>query len=289
MKLLEIFRGGSEVQTMVRDCQRAVLQDMGVEVFVLDATDMPAASVEEVAEDFEHILMRGGELLSLLPVRLMERALLDHASPYEFGVSSQHTAKLSFLRRAFCYSTVAENDLRDAGLGRVRHAAGPYLPCVPTPLPGKTTVAVLDTSTISRQVLSSLVSERDDVERHWPSFDVVSTLGGEGVLSADSDLDAAVRATVVIAPLDRGDMGQSHDGAILALATGRALVTTRNSALSSMPYPSGSFVFVDPVSPRAYALMMTMFFENPGPYLSWPDKARTDYEEVPRLVVAELE
>lgn len=281
MKVVEVARDGSEVLDMAWACQRHAADEMGVDWHVVDVTNRRLDTV--VLPGCDALLLRELSFLELIPAKAP--VFLDLALPTELGPMCRWRTKLQMARRVYCYSPFVERALRDTGTGKIRVLAGPYVDSVPCTLPTRATVAVLSTSSEAQQVLHEVLQFRGLKSL---DFDVVSPLRAKGAVHVESNLEAAERATLVVAPTDSGDMGQSHEGAILALATRKALATSHSQALATMAFPQGSYINVRHYSARSYVAAVALFFNNPRPYLSWPSKVTTDAGELPRLVCKEM-
>jgi hypothetical protein len=235
------------------------------------------------------VLIRGGEVLSVIqPPRSFVPFFFDHCTPYEFGASSPLRTKLALMRSCFCYSNVAEEALRAAGVGRVRVVTGPRVPYIGMPLPEKLTIGVLKTSADAAQTLSSIVSMR---EKHERDYRIVSAIKMNGVDLLPSDIDVAEASTVLVAPKDFEDMGQPHEGAALALAFGRALITTQTSGLSQVNFPAGTFIQVVKYSANSYASAVEVFLgsNTQRKLLEWAAEDRTFADTTPGIIRKGLE
>ena len=281
MIVLDIFRTSNDILELSRWEQRAGLEDRGIDVVPLDLTGLPVAEAQDRyirAMDMARPqlqLIRGGDVLEILPLVTKVPTLFDHSTPYSFGKTTPLRGKLEYLRRSFCYSTMAVNDLKDAMVHRITLVSGPYLSPIPTPEPEKMTVAVLKTCSLAQQVLREVAHMRD---RAHLDFNIVSTMPAPGVEVVESSFEAARRASLVCAPMEDIDYGQPHVGAVLALATGKALATSRTSALESLPYPTGSFISILKHAPRSYGTAATTLANSKG-LSDWPKKVQYDAEK----------
>lgn len=280
MKLVELYRKPHEILEVAWSCQRQALKDLGVALELVDCTGLPlAAAKARVAQAAGSAwLVRDTFFLQL---DLPGTVYVDLALPCELGTTSPLRAKLQKARRVFAYSALVERSVREAGMGRVTVLPGPHMESWESPIPEKVTVGVLKTSSDAQRVLVELMSYRATKDF---VFDVVSPMPAKGALKVATNLDAADACTVVLAPMDFGDTGEPHLGAILALGARKGLITSRNDALSAMGFPMGSFIHVLKYSPRSYVSAIDVFMHNPRPFLEWPHKAGADYTRLPRFL-----
>lgn len=292
MRLLDVERKTSETLTFVRAAQRAALRRAGVTVDILDGTSMPTAELNahysraysERRPDL--VLLRGAEILSTLPVLRGVRTLLSHETPYSFGTTSPLRTRLQAVHRALCYSVQAEAGLREAGYSRTRVLAGPGVAHDPQPLPVDLTVGVLKTAQCASGVLRALAEWRD-AQHHTFSF--VSCLPSMHAQRTASDIETALEATVLVAPIDEGiDLGAPNEGGILALSMGRALITRRTSALGAMSYPPGSFIDVLGDAASSYIGPLAIFLRDPRRYIAWSDTPRISGDPFVAAVLKEF-
>lgn len=295
IKILEVGRRGTPLQEFVREGQRESLAANNLQTILLDVTAKTPDTLNEMAmravekERPDAVLIRGGEVLSVLqPPCLFTPLFFDHCTPYEFGAASPLRTKLALMRSCICYSTIAENALRSAGAKRVRLATGPKIPYVGLPLPEKLTIGVLKTSADAAQTLSSIVTMRSQHER---DYRIVSTIRMRGVDTLPTDIDVAEASTVIVSPTDFGDMGQPHEGAALALAFGRGLITTQTSGLSQVNFPAGTFIHVVKYSPNSYAPAIEVFLcgNTQRRLLEWGAEDRTFADPIPGIIRTGME
>lgn len=294
IKILEVARKGTPLQEFVREGQRESLSNDGIRSVLLDATGKPPGALNDLLlrmmerECPDAVLLRGGEVLSAVqPPRARTPFFFDHCVPYEFGASSPLRAKLALMRYCICYSEVAESALRAAGVGRVKMTTGPRIPYLGLPLPEELTVGVLKTSADAAQTLASVVAMK---ERHARNYRIVSSMKMLGVDCLPSDIDVAEASTVLVAPTDFGDVGQPHEGAALALAFGRTLITTRTSGMCQVNFPTGTFVQVVKYSPGSYASGVEALLNgNIRKLLEWVSEDRTFADPVPGIIRKGLE
>lgn len=278
MRLLDVERRTSETLAFVRSVQREALREAGITVDLLDGTFMATRELNAQYNLLysknkpDLVLLRGAELLSLLPPLRDVRTLFSHETPYAFGVTSPLRSRLQSVHRALCYSVQAEAGLREAGFSKTRVLAGPGVPYDPQPLPEKITVGVLKTAQCASAVLQALAEWRD-ANQH--TFTFASCLPSRHATRTGSDIETALASTVLVAPVDEGpELGAPHEGGILALSMGRALVTRRTSALTAMNYPNGSFVPVFDGPPSAYIGALATFLRDPRRYITWSSEPR---------------
>jgi len=295
IKVLEVGRRGTALQEFVREGQRESLAADGIQTQLLDVTAKAPGVLNEMLmramekECPDAVLIRGGEVLSVIqPPRSFVPFYFDHCTPYEFGASSPLRTKLALMRSCFCYSNVAEEALRAAGVGRVRVVTGPRVPYIGLPLPEQLTIGGLKTSADAAQTLSSIVSMR---EKHERDYRIVSAIKMNGVDLLPSDIDVAEASTVLVAPTDFEDMGQPHEGAALALAFGRALITTQTSGLSQVNFPAGTFIQVVKYSANSYASAVEVFLgsNTQRKLLEWAAEDRTFADTTPGIIRKGLE
>lgn len=287
MRLLEIVHGGNEVLRLVFDAQREHLKKhFGLRTISIEGMKKETATqlVKKNIIDFQPVglLLRG--IYGLPAVALTGTKIplvVDHCTPAELGKTSPLREHLHTVRRVICYSSKAENDVREAGLGKVTVLSGPFLPVVDCPLPENLGVAILDTCPGARAVLDHVRNMR--ASKGW-KFDIVSTMVASGVIHVDSAPEAVERAHLVVGVYDEMDYGQPHDAAILALSFGRALAASRTSAFGVLPYPVGSYITTPTYATGAASAAVDIFMRSPGPFLSWPAKVKSDPAEVPNLV-----
>jgi len=295
IKVLEVARRGTALQEFIREGQRESLAADGVRTLLLDVTAKAPGILNEMLmramekECPDAVLIRGGEVLSVIqPTRSFVPFFFDHCTPYEFGASSPLRTKLALMRSCLCYSSVAEEALRAAGVSRVRVVAGPRVPYVGLPLPEKLTVGVLKTSADAAQTLSSIVSMRSQHDR---DYRIVSSIKMKGVDLLPSDIDVAEASTVLVSPTDFGDIGQPHEGAALALAFGRTLITTQTSGFAQINFPAGTFIQVVKYSANSYASAVEVFLgsNTQRKLLEWVSEDRTFPDPIPGIIRKGLE
>ena len=286
MKIVELYKTPHEVLDIAWSGQRQYLRDQGVTVLAHNVSGMPSHATKDllkVMPDPDAWLLRD---LEFLKYDLSGTVYLDLSTPCALGPTSPWRTKLQKVRRVFGYSALMENSVRDAGMGRVTTLPGPYIEPFDSPLPERMTVAVLKTSADAQRVLFELLQFRASKNFDW---DVVSPIQARGSTLVGSNLDAADAATLILAPTDNGgDLGTPHLGAILALASKKALATSRNDAVSTMGFPAGTFINVTKYSARSYVGAIELFLRGSKTFLEWPHKAKTDYADLPKRIVRDL-
>lgn len=290
LKLLEVIRKSTPLRSVWAEAQREALATHGITTVTLDSTGLAPGLLSERLQRMvetecpDAVILRGGEVLAAVHIPRVSGTvpfIFEHCTPYEFGASTPHRAKLALMRLVICYSAVAEESLRAAGVTRVKTCVGPSIPSVSIPLPDETTVGVLKTASDAAQTLSNIVAMKERLGREYR---IVSSIKMNGVDYLPSDVDVVEAASVVVAPVDFGDVGQPHEGAALALAFGRALITSKTSALAQINLPAGTYIQVVKYSASSYASAVEVFLQNPRPFIDWHKEDRVFPDPVPAMI-----
>jgi len=293
VRFLEVIHSGSEVLRLVWLGQDAWLREAGHEVQVLDLQGRPATErlvllKAERLHGHEAVLVRGIEVLPLLSdagFLAGPKVVLDHCTPAQVGRTYPRLGLLQRLAKVSCYSPQAERGFREAGVGKVRTLPGPHAVPVQEDARGEgLVIGVARSCATAHQVLTKLLRAAD--EKGWGAT-FVSTMTAIGSEKVGSDLEVAERCDLLVAPREEVDLGQPHEGAILALAFGRALVTNWTEALSAMSYTQGTYLNVDKYSAglSGYVAAVELYRRNRGPYDAYPRRAKVDHTRFPRHLV----
>lgn len=275
MALLEIVAAGSDVLQAAYAVQRARLEQT-TPVVTVSFLGMPSKDRAEVLKKLGHlkepaegILLRGAALLHEVVEHKPKDVplFLDHISPVEFGATSPLRRALAKVTRAYCYSALADEGLRQAGLGRLTVVQGPVLPPdYAKDASDKVRVAVLATSSQSSDVLIRLWKMRET--QGWP-IEIVSPLRNSNATRVANNFEAAEAAEVIIAPYEDKDFGEPHEGAILALALGRPLITVRTSASLVTGFPERNVIWAKKYVPGSYAVAVGVYLKSRKQYDEW--------------------
>ena len=293
MNILELVPATSDILQLAWMGQRNYWEEEGVEVRQLptakkktgEIADALVAACAQKKPDL--ILVRGFEQLQGLfrtDIHKTAPIILDHCTPAHVDSNHPLMAQLHRLTRVLCYSEQVESSYRKAGYGRVKTIGGPYLPlgCREAVREGPLRVAVLNTCSSAGQVLIRVAAL--NLEKGWGAI-IYSPLKAIGVQQVASNFEAAELSQLVIAPYEETDLGQPHEGAILALGIGRALATSRTLAMDNMPYPSGSYILCPRYAIGAYAAAIPTFSGNQDKFSGWVDKAKVNLTEIPKTIL----
>jgi hypothetical protein len=290
VKLLEVTRKSTPLRALWAEAQREALTAHNIQTLTLDSTGLTPGALSERLQRLleteypDAVILRGGEVLAATQIPRTSGIvpfIFEHCTPYEFGASTPHRAKLALMRLVICYSAVAEEGLRAAGVSRVKTCVGPCIPAVELPLPAEVTVGVLKTAADAAQTLSSIVAMKERLGRQYR---IVSSIKMSGVDHLPSDVDVVEASSVVVAPVDFGDVGQPHEGAALSLSFGRALITSKTSALAQVNLPTGTFIQVVKYSASSYASAVEVFLQNSRPFIDGHKEDRVFSDPVPAMI-----
>lgn len=282
MALLEIVAGGSETLQVAFAVQRARLREE-MEVVTADFIGVPMMqrmtvlkALDNTRDPPDAVLLRGIEMLPEVLAYVPKKVpiFVDHCTPTELGTTSPLRQSLDRVRRVYCYSEHSDTALRRAGFGRVTVVPGPTIPTDGDGTSnGKVTVALLNTSSMSGAVLVRLMKIKKQQE--W-DFDVVTSLKHSKAKQVANDFEAAEQADLIIAPYEDMDFGQPHDGAIMALAVGRPLVTTRTGAFNVMSFPDKNLLAAKKYQIGSYAAAVGTYLRDRRAYDEWTKDAGPD-------------
>ncbi len=293
-RLLEITYDGGPILDVVFAAQRRSLgSELGRGFLHVDLrghnTKGRAKLLQAAARHrWDAVLIRG--------VRGMEEALpfftgtpffLDHVGGYDFGLKNEFSPIAFKLRRAFCYSPQADNELRDAGFGKITTMAGPSLPDLRTPAPtgDLPVLGLLDTGHGARQALARIKQVR--AAQGW-GFDIVTTLKDSQARQVAHPFEVAEQCNVLACPMEFRDQGTPHEGAILALSVGRALATSQTSAMLALPYTPAKYIHVEKYGLGGYGTCWEVYRRSRARLDDWPDRARTDHSRIAREILERM-
>ena len=294
MKFLEITYDGGPVLDVVFEAQRSALAEAIGRGY--QHLEMQKLSTAQRAKLLREAAKYRWDMLFIRGVRGLEEALqffpntpflLDHVAGYDFGPKYSLNKYAFKLVRAFCYSAMADTDLRHAGFGKVTTMAGPFLPKLTAEAPsgGPPVLGLLDIGHGARQALARIKKVRKD--QGW-DFEIVTTLKDRGARQVDNVFDVAEECNLLVCPVESKDYGVPAEAAILALSVGRALSTSQTSAMLSMPYTRGQYVHVEKYSLGGFGTCWEVYRRRRAVLDDWPDKARADDSRVVREILSRL-
>jgi hypothetical protein len=293
VNILELVPATSDVLQIAWMGQRTYWEEEGAEVRQIHTARKKMGEVADAliaacaVKKPDLILVRGFELLQGVFRTDIHKAapiVLDHCTPTYVDSNHPLMAQLHRLSHVLCYSEQVAASYRKAGYGRVKTMGGPYLPsgCRDAVREGPLRVAVLNTCQSASQVLIRVASL--NAEKGWGAH-IYSPMKAVGSQQVGSNFEAAELAQLVIAPFEETDMGQPHEGAILALGIGRALATSRTMAMDNMPFPSGSYILCPRYAIGSYAAAIPTFAGSPEKFSGWVDKAKVNLSEIPKTIL----
>jgi len=161
---------------------------------------------------------------------------------------------------------------------------GPFLPewAKTEPPEGKLRIAVLNSSPGAQDVLFRILKVRR--EQGW-DFEIVTPLKGPKVLQVSGDYEAAEMSNAVVAPYEDKDYGQPHDGAILALGLGRALITCRTRSFELLPYTNKTFLSCQRYTPGTYVAGVSNYMRDPQRWNEGPPLQRINRKAVTEKIL----
>lgn len=254
MRVLELVRSRSPILRACFEQQVLELQRKGAEVVSVDLSKVLPKDIEgsffnslrSVSFTPDVVLLRGASIVNYVVDALPSTPVfVDHVEPLELGISSPIRRGLKKAKKVICYSILAEDELRHMTIRPVLFP-GPYLSLEFVPPPETKFVCVLDSDSQAFQILVQLLRAKSD--RKW-DLEITTTMKHQDVWEVDFDFEAVEGSHIVVVPTEDKDFGQPHEGAILAQALGRYLVTCSNSALKTMGFPQKQFM---PAVKRAF-------------------------------------
>lgn len=277
MRVLEIVRPRHEVLEAIFGLQREVLREK------VDLVTVDTPTAEQIGKA-DVLLLR--EIADLPRFLIKKPVYVDFTTGDELGRTSDVAKWAHRVSKAFCYSPFAYEELMRLGAS-TSMLRGPFLPDVRADEPPGEAIGVLDTSSMTRQVLRKLVLFKGRTGR---DHRIVSTVKHRDVEQVGSEFEVAEQARVIVAPYDDMDFGEPHLGAVLALCWGRALVTARTSSLENMPYTADTCFRAISNSPSEYAGGVEAYLRNPDRYDKWPRKLKIPdmHREFPLAFLREI-
>ena len=286
MQLTELVYEGGEVLDLCLDFQREALRAEYRERFqTLDLRGMPLqerrAALQRVGRvGAKNVLVRGLSGVPEAAEAFPRASLLFDAVGKTEPPAMRELAPMAFrTKRVFVYSREMSDSIRSAGIGLVSRHNGPYFPALDLEPAPDTAIGVLSLGRGALEVVAQLKRIRD---QEGLEFDIITTERIAGVVSASSALDVAARASLLVAPYEQMDYGGVHEGAILAVCTGRVLCTPTASALKDMPL-GGWYMHATKYTPRSYA-EAAVGYRGRAVYSTHIDAMRFD----PRAVSSEI-
>lgn len=289
--LLEIVSEGDPIVQAALAVQRRFLEEH-VEGF--RSLDLLGKSLKEreatLQEDFgqvDAVLLRGVGIVDLVVHYFPKAAVfVDCCAPIELGKTSPLTKAIRKVRRAYCYSESLDSTLRKMGLGRVTTIPGPAIPTEVLEHSPELVVGVLRSCTTAKSVLIRLLKIRE--KQGWP-FKVASAMALPKVdIVCEDDFEVAELSRLIVAPSEDKDYGEPHSGALLALAVGRPLVTTRSGAFNLMGFPGDNFLPAQQYQIGTYAAAVGNYLQNPAKYDAWTEGSGPDPLALPKDLVSRI-
>jgi hypothetical protein len=285
--ILEIIVDASYILQTVFAVQRVELKKHQ-DVLTLNLIKMSMSEREKIYRTLEEaddapdaVLLRGMSQVDKVNAYLPKVPLfVDHCSALELGPMSPLSRAIKKCQRIYCYSQSADTELRRTGTGKITAISGPVIPTdhISTSN-GRIVVAVLDTCSSARQVLSRILKVSE--AQGW-KIEIVSSLKHPKVTAVDNDFEAAELADLVVAPNEDKDFGQPHEGAIIAFAVGKPLVSTRSDAFNVMSFPSNNFIAATKYQIGTYAAAIGNYVRSRERYDEWVEGIGPDPYALPR-------
>jgi hypothetical protein len=278
--ILEIVCGGSDILKTAFAVQRAELEKH-MPVVSIDLTRVHykerkkvLASIDMVEIKPKAVLLRGIDQVDrIIPSIGKIPFFIDHCTPCELGKTSPLRASVVKARRIYCYSLRQDVDVRRTGSGAITVIPGPFLPSDTAKTPSaRPVIAVLELCSKAPQVLARLSKIRE--QQNW-EFDIVSPLRSTKALQVANNFEAVEAADFVVAPYEDKDFGQPHEGALLALALGRPMTTSRTEAFNVMGFPSDRLIPAKKHQIGTYAAAVGNYLHDRNKYDAgeWPEGA----------------
>jgi len=266
MRLLEILtEEPSEVVSLAQDGQRDRLMAEASTYQQLDFRGVSARDrarmLEGVTRTPSHILLRGFRPF-YSTARTFPRARLVVDFCGRVDVPEDLPGRFFLGRaRALCYSEKAEEILKARGISDVTCTPGPLLPDLREgPVEDSRLVVGVISGEDSVQALRDLLAVREKQE--WRDVDIVAPHQFRGVDRVDSDMDVVECADVLIGALEREDLGEPCDAAILAAAYGRGLVAVTTSAAEKLGYTGNRYARVAKYTKGGYGAGVRLYMEH---------------------------
>jgi hypothetical protein len=295
LRLLELVYEGGDVLDVALARQRRILKsELGDEFQSVDLRRLPLLDRERLLRKLggtqpENLLLRGlsrlEETMEFFP---KSQLLLDYLARREALRRGELMRWVHKTKRVYCYSDMAERASRQAGCGKISRFPGPLLPNLsderePRDRP---VVGVLELGDGAGDVLIRLKKLR--AQNRW-DFDIAATRKMAGVERCDSEFEVGEAADLLLGPLDAPDLGGPHEPGMLALSLRKALCTSSNSALYSLPvFPTGGYIPAERYDTGTYAAAFGVYTRNPTKYDTAFDKITLAPDAVPRDILSRV-
>ena len=262
LALLELVYEGGEVLDLALEHQRSRFQRrLGEQFQSFDVRKHRGRGGREEVLDFAYsvqprnVLVRG--LAGALEAgRLFPQAhiFIDVIGRHPLDGGERALIAIAFrVKRVYVYARSADPLIRRMGIGRITRLQGPFLPslcCDPPPTPEEgIVIGVTELYDGARDVLVQLKRMRD--RERWP-VRLASTMKMAGVELQHTLFDLAENCNLLVCPHEQADTHGPHEGALLALATERALCTSTTSAMRGLPY-DGGYAAAERYAAQSYA------------------------------------
>jgi len=259
MQLVELVYEGGEILDLCLEAQREVLRAELRERFVTLDLRKTSALERKVALQraaarmpvVKNVLIRGlSGLLEASQIFTRSSLFLDALGRSELPAPRELSQWAFRTKRVFVYSKVMDAAVREGGIGAISRHNGPYFPAVDF---GTDDVeGNIGVVSLGRGVLEVLAQLKRRRQQEGLDFQIVTTEKVADTVRASSALDIAQRCGLLVVPGEEIDNGGPHEGAILAVCTGRVLCTVSTGALYDMPL-NGRFLQAAKYERGAYA------------------------------------
>lgn len=294
MKLIELVYEGGPVLDMALHAQRGVLDaELGDGFVSADMRGVPAGNRKAFLQATSrkgqpaNLLVRGlsgvREACAYFPKSAIFMDALgksDAPEPAEFFMQSQRT------RRVFVYGDEMSRAVRKAGIGEIARLSGPYLPPLRMPSQKSSAPFVVGVPSLGDGVLLAVAKLKAAQEK--VPFAIVAQVSVRGVETVPTCVDVAEMCDLLVVPDEQMDRGGPSEGAMLALAVGRALCTTGSSALYNMAYSSGKFLLAERYVPASYAACALLYSQQRTSLDAFPATVTQEWDTVPREILRRL-
>lgn len=275
LKLVEIVKSASDPLRLAFRIQRKHLVAAGYEFESLDIGGMSPTEVQKHLKEAapDAILARGFEGVPIATNTFPQTPLFVDVCTLSTVTKRDHFL-VDVLRRSviFCHGLLSEEMLRGAGIYKLVHLAHPITPLwestdtLPNEIP---IVGILNTGSDSMRVVNAVKSMA--AQQGW-KLTLVTSFKHAAARVLDSDMEVAEVADLVVAPTGHSDLGQINDGALLATAFRKPLITTKTSSMCALGFPPKNFLPAQMHSLGSYAVAVGIYCRNRVRMDAWDGK-----------------
>lgn len=296
MQLTEVVYEGGEVLDLALGSQREVLAgELKSRFTTIDLrakkTSERAALLSAAKRDVGALLVRGvSGVQEATKYFTKARLFIDALGRSEIPEPRSLSQWAYRIVRVFVYGHEMSQVIRAAGIGRISQYGGPLLPTLQfdraVPVAQDFIVGV---PSLGPGVLEAIGRIKRAVRQGDLSCEIVATERVAGVITVASALDVAERCNLLLVPFEMEDRLGPNEGAILALASGRALCTVPSDSLYELPYPADKYLQAKKYVDGSYVDAAMRYVGEQRALDAWPlSLGPPEWDAIPREILRRL-